>query len=402
MAIYAFTGLDKTGKEIKSTINSENEANAKSKIKSMGIMLIDLKEKKAKKKSSTSLLPSNSVNVNELALMTRQLATLIKARIQIVEALNALMNQVDSEVLRVVLSEVRGKVNEGHSLAKALGEHPNVFDNVYVNMVDAGESSGTLDVVLLKLADFTEAKVKLKNKLQSAMIYPVVISTFGFVMINIIFIYVIPELSKMFKSSKKELPALTKATMAISEFMQNYWWMVFLAIIGLVWFTKKYIATESGQRKWHSLQLKLPILGPLTRMINVSRFCSTLATLLTSGVPILVSMKIVKNLVPNVWMKDAIEESRSAVSEGASMTGPLVESGLYPSMVTHMIKLGEQSGELEDMLLIVADNYQDQVDSKVSGLTSILEPIMMVGIGVTVALIVFSVIMPMMELNKIN
>jgi general secretion pathway protein F len=137
-------------------------------------------------------------------------------------------------------------------------------------------------------------------------------------------------------------------------------------------------------------------------MINVSRFCSTLATLLTSGVPILVSMKIVKNLVPNVWMKDAIEESRSAVSEGASMTGPLVESGLYPSMVTHMIKLGEQSGELEDMLLIVADNYQDQVDSKVSGLTSILEPIMMVGIGVTVALIVFSVIMPMMELNKIN
>jgi general secretion pathway protein F len=402
MAIYAYKGLDKTGKEIKATLNSESEVMAKQKIKAMGIMLIELKEKKSKTPGSSTFLKGGSVNVNDLALMTRQLATLIKARIQIVEALHAVMNQVDNESLKVVLSEVRTKVNEGYSLAKALSEHQNIFDNVYVNMVDAGESSGTLDIVLMRLADFTEAKVKLKNRLTSAMVYPVVISVFGFIMLNIIFIYVIPEITKMFKSSKKELPTLTKITMGISEFMQDYWWLVLISMIVGFWMSKKYLASESGERKWHRIQLKLPIVGPLIKMINVSRFCSTLATLLNSGVPILVSIKIVKNLVPNVWMKDAIEGSRVSISEGASMTGPLIESGLFPSMVTHMIKLGEQSGELEDMLTIISDNYQDQVDAKISGLTSLLEPIMMVVIGVIVGLVVFSVVTPMMELNKIN
>lgn len=400
MAVYNYKGIDKTGKEVKSSLTCENEVVAKQQIKSMGIMLISLKEKRAGGKS-TSLLFSKSINVEELSLITRQLATLIKARIQIVDALRALIDQTDSDLLRVVLSDIRTKVNEGSSLAKALADHPNVFDNIYSNMVEAGEASGTLDIVLLRLAEFTESQVKLKNKIKSAMTYPIIITSFGFIMINIIFIVVIPQISKMFSSAKKELPDLTKIIIGISNFLQNYWYLVIVGVILSIFITKKYLATNSGQRKWHRLQLKLPIIGSLISMINVSRFCSTLGTLLNSGVPILAAMRIVKNLVPNVWMKDAIEESRIAISEGSSMVGPLTRSGHFPKMVTYMIQLGEKSGELEPMLEIISDNYEDQVENKLSGLTAVIEPVMMVGMGVAVGVIIFAVVMPMMELNKV-
>lgn len=404
MAIYSYKGLDKTGKEIRSSINCESEVVAKQRVRSMGIMLIELKEQSAKNPSNKgiTLFSSKKVKVTDLALMTRQLSTLVKAKIQIVEALQALVNQVDHEHLKVVLSEIRTKVNEGSSLAKALSEHPKVFDNVYVNMVEAGEASGTLDIVLNRLADFTESQVKLRNKIKGAMTYPIVMASFGFLMINIIFIKVIPQIAKMFESTKKELPIQTKVTIAISNFLQNYWYIALIAIFLSIYLIKKFLNSTAGKRLWHGWQLKLPVIGLLIRMINVSRFCSTLGTLLNSGVPILASMNIVKNLIPNIWMKEAVEESKIAISEGSSMTGPLVKSGLFPTMVTHMIKLGEQSGELEPMLNIIAENYQDQVDTKITGLTAILEPVMMIFMGGIVGLIVFSVIVPMMELNKVN
>ncbi len=401
MPIYAYKGIDRTGKEHKATINCESELVAKQKIKSMGIMLITLKEKKAGAKGP-ALLTSKSVKVEDLSLMTRQLATLIKARIQIVEALQALIDQVENEYMRVVLADIKGKVNEGTSLAKALADHPKVFDNVYSNMVEAGEASGTLDIVLVRLAEFTESQVKLKNKVKGAMMYPIIISIFGFIMINVIFIVVIPQIAKMFDSAKKELPALTKLTIGISNFLQNYWYIVIIGIFALIWLVRKYLSTDSGTRRWHRLQLRIPYLGSLIQMINVSRFCSTLGTLLNSGVPILASMNIVKNLVPNVWMKDDIESSRVAVSEGSSMVGPLQANGNFPTMVTYMIKLGERSGELEPMLDIIAENYEDQVDARLNGLTAVIEPIMMVLMGVAVAIIIFSVIIPMMELNKLH
>ncbi|MCB9095062.1 MAG: type II secretion system inner membrane protein GspF [Halobacteriovoraceae bacterium] len=401
MAIFTYKGIDRTGKEVKGNLNCETEIVAKQKIKSMGIMLMSLKEKKAQAKN-TSLLSNKRVSINDLSLMTRQLATLIKARIQIVEALQALGDQIDHEHLKVVLSDVKTKVNEGSSLAKALADHPKIFNNVYTNMVEAGEASGTLDIVLLRLAEFTESQVKLKNKIKSAMTYPVIISVFGFGMINVIFIVVIPQIAKMFSSSKKELPQLTKITIAISQFLQNYWYVVIIGIIATYFIVSRYLATTSGTRKWHRMQLRLPIVGSLIQMINVSRFCSTLGTLLNSGVPILTSMTIVKNLVGNVWMKDAIEESRIAVSEGSSITGPLLKSGFFPSLVTHMIKLGERSGELEPMLDIIAENYEDQVENKLSSLTSVIEPLMMIVMGFAVAIIIFSVIIPMMELNKLH
>ncbi len=404
MPIYAYKGMDRAGREVKNTINVESIVIAKQRVKALGIMLIDIREQKAPGTSGggSNFLRKGSVSVDDLAMMTRQLATLIKAKIQIVEALSALGDQVDSETLRLILSDLKQKVNEGASLAKALQDHPKVFNSVFVNMVEAGEASGTLEIVLLRLADFTEQQVRLKNKIRGAMTYPVIMGVFGFVMMNVIFIFVIPQIAKIFISMKKELPFITQVCIWISQFLQVYWWLVIACIIGFFVLFNRYVNTSKGQSQWHALQLRLPVLGMLVKMINVSRFCSTLGTLLNSGVPILTALTIVKNLIPNVHMKDAVEKARISVSEGASLTGPLIQSGYFPALVTHMIRLGERSGEIEPMLKIISENYEDQVQSKIAGLTSVLEPIMMICLGGAIGFIVFAVVIPMMNLNSVR
>ena len=403
MAIYNYKGLDKSGSEVKGTVNSEGLAAAKTRVRTLGIMLTEISEQTSgsvKKNAKFSF--GNSVSIDDLSLMTRQLATLLRAKIQVVEAFTALVDQTDNPNLKITLSEIRQKVNEGSSLAKALGDYPKIFDNVYVNMVDAGETSGNLEVVLLKLADFTEGQLKLRNKIKGAMTYPVVMMGAGGAMIGIIFVFVIPKITKIFVSMKKTLPLQTEICIWISNFLISYWWLLIIGSV-LAWKSfKKWKETTAGRSKFDAAVLKMPVVAEIVTMINVSRFCSTLATLLQSGVPILVAMKIVSNLVSNVHMRKAIEDSRQSVSEGASLTGPLIRSELFPSMVTHMIKLGEKSGELEPMLQIVAENYEDQVNTKLSGLTSVLEPIMMVMMGLVVAFIIFSVVVPLIDLNNVS
>ena len=403
MAIYNYKGLDKSGSESKGTVNSEGLAAAKARVRTLGIMLTEISEQTSgsvKKNAKFSF--GNSVSIDDLSLMTRQLATLLRAKIQVVEAFTALVDQTDNPNLKITLSEIRQKVNEGSSLAKALGDYPKIFDNVYVNMVDAGETSGNLEVVLLKLADFTEGQLKLRNKIKGAMTYPVVMMGAGGAMIGIIFVFVIPKITKIFVSMKKTLPLQTEICIWISNFLISYWWLLIIGSV-LAWKSfKKWKETTAGRSKFDAAVLKMPVVAEIVTMINVSRFCSTLATLLQSGVPILVAMKIVSNLVSNVHMRKAIEDSRQSVSEGASLTGPLIRSELFPSMVTHMIKLGEKSGELEPMLQIVAENYEDQVNTKLSGLTSVLEPIMMVMMGLVVAFIIFSVVVPLIDLNNVS
>jgi general secretion pathway protein F len=406
MAVYQYKGIDHKGKEVTATITAETEVAAKQRLKSMSIMLISLKEKKTGQASSKSSLNvslfKKKISITELALMTRQFATLVKAKIQIVEALNALSNQVDSEELKVVLNDIKTKVNEGTSLAKALGQHKDIFDTVYVNMVEAGEASGTLDIVLVRLAEFKESQMKLKNKVQGAMTYPMLMGIVGTVVLGVVFIFVVPQFAKMLQGQKRKLPAITEYTLAISNFLQNYWWLTIIMVIASVILFKNYIKTENGKRRWDKFILNAPIFGDIVKMINVGRFCSTMSTLLSSSVPILAAMSIVKNLMPNVWLQDAVEKSRTMVSEGGSMTPPLIESGYFPTMVTHMIKLGEQSGELESMLGIIAENYKDEVEQKMSGLTSLLEPVMIIVMAVIVGIVVMAVLVPMMEMMNIR
>jgi general secretion pathway protein F len=405
MAVYQYKGIDRTGKEVTSTITAETELAAKQRLKSMNVMLISLKEKKSAQESSSKInIPffKKKVNITELALMTRQFATLVKARIQIVEALNALSNQVDSEELKVVLTDVKTRVNEGSSLAKALGQHKEIFDTVYINMVEAGEASGTLDIVLVRLAEFKESQMKLKNKIQGAMTYPILMGIVGTLVLGVVFIFVVPQFAKMLQGQKRKLPAITEYTLMISNFLQNYWWLAIISVIGGIYLFKRYIKTESGKRWWDKIVLNAPIFGEIVKMINVGRFCSTMSTLLSSSVPILAAMSIVKNLMPNVWLQDAVDKSRTMVSEGGSMTPALIESGYFPTMVTHMIKLGEQSGELESMLAIIAENYKDEVEQKMSGLTSLLEPVMIILMAVIVGIVVMAVLIPMMEMMNIR
>ncbi len=402
MPIYEYKGLNRSGKEIKNSVNAESIAQAKSKVKAEGVMLVSISEKKSKQNSSSSISFGKKVSIEDLSIMTRQLATLIRAKIQIVEALSGLQDQVENEHLRVVLSELKQDVNEGASLAKALAKHPKIFTNVYVNMVDAGEESGTLEVVLLRLADFTEAQVQLKNKIKGAMMYPIIMIVVGTVLISGIFILVIPKLAKTFTSMKMELPLPTKICISISDFMIVYWWSLPIMFFGAFWLFNRWKDTPRGRNRWDSFSLKAPIFGNIVKMVNVSRFTSTLSTLLSSGVPILTAMKIVSNLISNVHMKKAIEDAQKTVQEGSSMATPLKESGNYPEMVTHMITLGERSGELEEMLSIVSEHYEGQVDTKITQLTATLEPIMIVVMGLAVLFIVISVIMPMMQLNTIG
>ena len=404
MPVYSYTGLNQSGKEIKNSISADSINQAKSRLRNDGVMLVDIAEKRVKQKGAQGLAFSlgSRVSVEDLAMMTRQFSTLIKAKIQVVQALNALKDQVENETLRLVLVELQQKVNEGSSLSKALAEYPKVFNSVYINMVDAGESSGTLDVVLLRLADFTEAQVRLRNKIRGAMIYPVIMMTVGLILTSIIFTVVIPKITKIFTNTKKQIPLQTEIAIWISEFIQNYWWMCILGAFGSYWIFKKWSQTHKGMYRWHRTLLGLPQLGRLVTMINISRFCSTLATLLNAGVPIMICMKIVKNLVPNVILKDAIEGAKENIAEGRTMVVPLRECGFFPPMVTHMISLGEKSGELQPMLKIIAENYEDQVNTRLDGLTSVLEPLMMVAMGLVVGFVVFAVIVPMLELNKIN
>jgi general secretion pathway protein F len=402
MALFSYKGLKSNGQEVKASINADNESQAKQKLRAMGIMLISIKEEKADagfKKKGVSL--GSSISSEDVSLFTRQLATLIKARITVVESLSALEDQADNQKLKVILSEVKQKVNEGTSLANALKDYPKVFNNVYTNMVDAGEQSGTLDIVLLRLAEFAEGQVQLKNKIKGAMMYPLIMVIIGALMMGIIFVFVIPKITKIFVSMKKELPLQTKISIWISDFTKNYWWAIIVGIFVFWTVFARYISTKKGEERWDKALLKMPIVSDLVTMINVSRFASTLSTLLASSVPILTALKIVSNLIGNIPMKNAVLDARESVSEGQSLAGPLERSGLYPAMVTHMVRLGEKSGELEQMLGIVAENYEDQVNTKLNGLTSVLEPIMMVAMGGAVGFIIFSVVAPMMEINKV-
>lgn len=403
MPLYTYKGLGPDGKEVKNTVNAESENQAKQKVKATGIMLISIREQKAtKERENTSVRFTKSVSIEDLSLMTRQLATLLKAKIQIVEALSALVDQTENPQLKIALAEIKQKVNEGSSLAQSFAEYPRIFNNVFINMVDAGEASGNLEIVLLRLAEFSESQVKLGNKIKSAMTYPIIMVIFGSAMMGGIFTFVIPKITKILVSQKVALPLPTRIAMGISSAVQNYWWMMILGTFALWYLFMKYIGTKSGKEKWHTLLLKMPVIRDIVTMINVSRFSSTLSTLLSSGVPILVALRIVSNIITNVHMQRAIDNAKVNVSEGGSIADPLAESKLFPTMMTHMLKLGEKSGEVEEMLNIVAESYEEELNTKLSRLTTILEPVMLICMGMAVMFIIFSVVMPMMQMGNLT
>jgi len=402
--IFDYKAITTAGKNQKGLVEAENSKAARSKLKKQGLMVTEIIEKTAAKPNASGGIPffGGRVNQAEVTMMTRQLASLVKANIPLVEALNALVEQTENEKLKVTLAQVRQDVNEGSSLAKAVGIHSKIFDNIFVNMIEAGESSGTLGPVLIRLADLKEAQMRLRSKVVSGMTYPVLmLSVAMFLMIGI-FTFVIPKLTKIFQSMNKPIPALTRFLMAVSDALVSYWFLFIGGFFLISWLVRRVISSETGRPKWDALKLKLPIIGPLVRMIAVTRFSSTMSTLLSTGVPILTSMAIARNLVDNIPIANAISNARENITEGQSIAEPLRRSGEFPPMMIHMISIGEKTGELPEMLRNVSETYEEQVNDKIDAMTTLLEPIMIVGMGGAVGFIVMSVFMPLMEIMNIN
>src|SRR3954465_8614562 len=424
MPVFEYSGLTEAGKNVRGVKDAENRKVLRSLLRKDGIFLTDVRAAEgaaiAAVSSSSSRPVTGKIDLSgqglsrevdlrqvfgsrvsgqDLAISTRQLATLLGAGITLVDALTALVDQVEHPGLKRIIGVVRQKVNEGSSLADALAEHPKALPTLYINMIRAGEASGALDVVLVRLADFTEGQAALRKKILGAMLYPAIMVVVAGVIVGILFVVVIPKVTQIFEDMNVTLPWTTRLLIGVSSFARDYWYVLLAVLPALVFGIRRWVKSKGGRERWDRLKLRAPVFGELTRMLALSRFAKTLATLLASGVPLLTAMDIVKNVVSNTLLSDVIAQARDSIREGESIAAPLKRSGQFPPLVYHMIAIGERSGQLEEMLQNIAKSYQGQVGMRVGALTSLLEPVMIVLMGGGVAFVVFSILMPIMQLN---
>lgn len=408
MAVYEYKGIDSAGKAIKGVIDADSPKSARAKLRRQSMFPTEIFEQVQGKATQGKGLNIQidfskylqSVSAQDIATMTSQLSTLVGAGIPMVEALSALIEQIDNPALKPVLVKIREDVNQGDALAVAMKKHPKVFNHLFVSMIGAGEASGALETVLRRLTEYTEASVRLRDKLRSAMMYPVLMGIVSALIVVGLFVGVIPKIRRIFESFDAALPLPTRIVLGISDGLQAYW-LPFLILSAFgAYGLQRYISTPKGRRAWHSLQLRLPIFGNINRMVAVSRFCRTLSTLLDSGVPILTAVNIVKAVVDNDIIAEAVESAGENIREGQSIAVPLKESGQFPPLVTHMIAIGEKTGELEPMLGKVADAYDTQVENMVGAMTSLLEPLMILTMGGIVTMVALSILLPMMQMSS--
>lgn len=412
MAVFEYKGLTQDGKDIAGIIDADSPKIARSKLRKNGIFPVEvtlgseahptkIPGSYAADKIRSLLWKGERVHLKDLAIATRQLATLLGVGFTLLESLNALIEHVETKDLKMVMAAVREKIKEGSSFADALKYHPRVFHDLYSNMVKAGEASGTLDLVMQRLADFLENQVRLKNRIASAMAYPIFMLIIGTLILLGLIIFVIPKVTEVFSEMHQALPLPTIILISISSFIKVYWWLLAAIIIAGIYLFKLYINTNRG-RQWYDQQLlNLPVVGKLTRMLSISRFTRTLSTLLSSGIPLLQSLDIVKNIVGNKVLEAAINSARKNIKEGEGIAEPLRRSRVIPPLAVHMISLGEKSGELEGMLLKVSETYDNEVDTTISSLTSLLAPIMILVMGLIVLFIVIAVLLPIFNLSQI-
>jgi type IV pilus assembly protein PilC len=331
-------------------------------------------------------------------IFTRQFSTMINAGLPLVQALDILAKQSENKALKDVTRAVVFDVESGHTVADALKKHPKAFSDLYVNMVAAGEAGGILDTILMRLATFMEKNDALVRKVKGAMIYPAVISSVAAIAIIVLLIFVIPVFEKMFASVGMALPMPTRVVIGMSKFLTGYWWAVLAIIIGGAWSLKKYYATNDGKLAIDKLMLKAPVLGDVLRKSAVSRFTRTLGTLIGSGVSILDGLEITAKTAGNRVISDAIMESRTSIAGGETIAAPLEKSKVFPPMVISMIAVGEQTGGLDEMLSKIADFYDEEVDAAVSALLSLMEPVMIVFLGVVVGGMVVAMYLPIFDM----
>ena len=338
------------------------------------------------------------VESKDLVIFTRQFATMIDSGLPLVQCLDILASQQENKTFQTILYKVKEDVESGSTFADALGKHPKAFDELYVNLVAAGEIGGILDTILARLAAYIEKAQKLKKQIKGAMVYPITIMSIAVIVVGVILIFVIPTFAKMFADFGGELPAPTKFVIALSNFLMKYIIVIIAAIFGVITAIKKYYATPGGRKNIDRLALKAPIAGPLIRKVAVAKFTRTLGTMVSSGVPIMDGLEIVAKTAGNKIVEEAIYGVRQAISEGKTMAEPLGACGVFPPMVVQMISVGEATGAMDTMLNKIADFYDDEVDDAVSAMTAMMEPLLMVFLGTTVGGLVIAMYLPIFKL----
>jgi type IV pilus assembly protein PilC len=421
MPKYNYVAMDAHGKETKGTLEVASQNEAIARVKEMNlfptkIVEIDKTKEKPDKKAAPAAKAGGkkkggSMNINikipglgggvkpkVLTTFTRQLATLVDAGLPLLRGLRVLEKQERNPTLKSILAELALSIEGGSTFSESLAQHPKVFNRLFVNMVKAGELGGVLEVVLVRLSEFMEKAQKIKGKVVAAMFYPVAVLVVATAILTILMVKVVPSFKSVFEGMNMTLPAFTTLVLGISEIVKDHFVYAFAGIVAVFILFNLFIRTKFGRMVWDKIRLKMPAIGPVVTKVAISRFTRTLGTLVSSGVPILQALTIVKETAGNVIIAKAVSDVHESVKEGETITAPLEASGIFPPMVVSMVDVGEQTGALPEMLLKIADNYDDEVDNSVAAMTSLLEPIMIVFLAVIVGSIVIAMFLPLIEM----
>jgi type IV pilus assembly protein PilC len=396
--VYIWEGKTRQGSVQKGELAASSKDEVIALLRKQNILPINVS---AKPKDIKLQLFAEKITDKDVVILTRQLATMIDAGLPLVQCLDILGSQTENKALAKVVGQVRSDVESGATFADALKKHPKVFDNLYVNMVAAGEAGGILDTILQRLAAYMEKFAKIKRQVKSAMIYPAVILFVAIAVVSLLMVVVVPMLAAMFADMGQALPWPTRIVLAISNFMKSFWWLMIIAIVGMFFGLRQFRRTEKGLTLTDGIALKVPVFGSLIQRVSVAKFTRTLGTLLTSGVPILEGLLIVSRTAGNKIVEIAVLTTRQSVSEGKTLAEPLSKAKVFPAMVTQMIAVGEATGALDNMLNKIADFYDEEVDSAVASLTALLEPMLMVFLGVTVGFVIIAMYMPIFQMGSV-
>jgi type IV pilus assembly protein PilC len=401
MPSFAYSAINAQGTVLTGEVQAADASAARDALRQNGLLAQWVKEHSPGQESKSTFgnLTKPKVKQRALQVFSRQFATMIEAGLSVVTALVILEEQTDDKALKVVLNDLREQVESGALLSEAMSGHPEVFTPLYISMVEAGEAAGVLDIVLDRVAIQIEKEMKIRRRVKGAMIYPTLVLIFATLVLIGMLMFLVPVFVKVFADLGGELPALTKLVLKASNGLRGYWFIIFPVIALIIWGFFKWKRSESGRKAWDTLKLRFPMqIGTIVRKIAMARFSRTLSTLLGSGVDIMKALEITATTSGNWVVEEATMQARVRVQEGAPIAAPIVDSPVFPPMVGQMMRIGEETGELEKMLSKIADFYEDEVDAAIQTLTSIIEPLMMIGVGVMVGIIVISMYLPMFKL----
>ena len=401
MPIYSYKAYDKQGNVKQGTVEANDEETATHLLEDSNLTVTTMteEEKKALAINIEDLLPFlKRVSVKEKVIFTRQLSTMINAGLPLIECLNILSEQTKNKFFKEIIEEIAYDVEAGTNLSKSLSKHPGIFPEVFIGMVKAGEASGKLDEVLSKVADQLEGDYNMVSKIKSAMMYPAFILFFMVIIVGILIVFVMPQLKALFEDSGMQLPLPTRILLGLSSFLISYWWLALIILIGIIFGIRYWKHTPSGRKTWDLLKIKTPLIGNITQKIYMARFTRTLGTLLSGGISILEALKITSTTVGNSIYEESIGEIAKKVETGSLIATALKKDNLYPVMVYQMIEVGEKTGTADEILIRLAKFYENEADHLITGLSALIEPIIMVVIGVGVAIIVSAVIVPIYSL----